>query len=71
MIYIIYYIGLYCNVTWDNAMCWDYTPAGTEAQQSCPDYINGLNSAGMCICFQEHTGLCKQTIIIVLKRDEL
>ncbi|XP_045169612.2 gastric inhibitory polypeptide receptor-like isoform X2 [Mercenaria mercenaria] len=38
--------GVYCNVTWDNAMCWDFTAAGTVAQQSCPDYINGLNSAG-------------------------
>ncbi|XP_060595345.1 parathyroid hormone 2 receptor-like [Ruditapes philippinarum] len=38
--------GIYCNVTWDNVMCWDYTPAGTVLKLQCPDYINGLNSAG-------------------------
>lgn len=37
--------GVYCNVTFDKLMCWDYTPAGTEALQSCPNYVNGLNAA--------------------------
>ncbi|XP_030644384.1 calcitonin gene-related peptide type 1 receptor [Chanos chanos] len=30
--------GLYCNRTWDGWLCWDETPAGTYAAQSCPDY---------------------------------
>ncbi|KAL4222626.1 hypothetical protein ACF0H5_018667 [Mactra antiquata] len=38
--------GLYCNVTWDNVMCWDYTPAGTEAHQTCASYVHGFTTAG-------------------------
>ena len=38
--------GVYCNITWDTVMCWDYTEAGTEAVQNCPDYVNGLHSMG-------------------------
>ncbi|XP_052813087.1 parathyroid hormone/parathyroid hormone-related peptide receptor-like isoform X2 [Mya arenaria] len=38
--------GLYCNATWDNAMCWEYTEAGTIVEQPCPDYINAFNIYG-------------------------
>uniref|UniRef100_A0A8C6EEX6 Calcitonin receptor n=1 Tax=Moschus moschiferus TaxID=68415 RepID=A0A8C6EEX6_MOSMO len=31
--------GLYCNRTWDGWACWDDTPAGTLAEQHCPDYF--------------------------------
>ncbi|PVD31159.1 hypothetical protein C0Q70_10437 [Pomacea canaliculata] len=34
---------LRCEVTWDNVLCWDLTPAGTIATQSCPGYINLFN----------------------------
>uniref|UniRef100_A0A672IQJ1 Calcitonin gene-related peptide type 1 receptor n=1 Tax=Salarias fasciatus TaxID=181472 RepID=A0A672IQJ1_SALFA len=30
---------LYCGRNWDGWLCWDDTPAGTQASQSCPDYF--------------------------------
>ncbi|XP_061598679.1 calcitonin gene-related peptide type 1 receptor isoform X2 [Cololabis saira] len=30
-------IGLYCGGIWDGWLCWDHTPAGTCASQSCPN----------------------------------
>ncbi|XP_048237256.1 parathyroid hormone/parathyroid hormone-related peptide receptor-like isoform X1 [Haliotis rufescens] len=32
-----------CVVAWDDILCWDETPPGTMAQQTCPDYVNGFN----------------------------
>ncbi|XP_041823128.1 calcitonin gene-related peptide type 1 receptor [Melanotaenia boesemani] len=34
--------GLYCSRNWDGQLCWDDTPAGTYASQSCPDYFSDL-----------------------------
>ncbi|KAM4539366.1 calcitonin gene-related peptide type 1 receptor isoform 1-T2 [Odontesthes bonariensis] len=34
--------GLYCGRTWDGWLCWNDTPAGTFASQSCPDYLPEL-----------------------------
>ncbi|KAK3578748.1 hypothetical protein CHS0354_010131 [Potamilus streckersoni] len=36
--------GSYCNRTWDNLSCWPDTPAGTNAIQPCPSYINGFTT---------------------------
>ncbi|XP_050388620.1 parathyroid hormone/parathyroid hormone-related peptide receptor isoform X2 [Patella vulgata] len=38
--------GLYCKMIFDDIMCWDYTPAGQLAKQSCPDYISGFYTEG-------------------------
>ncbi|PVD30011.1 hypothetical protein C0Q70_09272 [Pomacea canaliculata] len=36
--------SLYCNATFDNWLCWDFTPAGQSAFQRCPyDFIEGFN----------------------------
>uniref|UniRef100_A0A673A5M5 G-protein coupled receptors family 2 profile 1 domain-containing protein n=1 Tax=Sphaeramia orbicularis TaxID=375764 RepID=A0A673A5M5_9TELE len=34
--------GLYCSREWDGWLCWDDTPAGTHASQTCPDYYFDL-----------------------------
>ncbi|GAB1597825.1 parathyroid hormone 2 receptor-like [Argonauta hians] len=31
--------GTYCNITFDNVLCWNYTSAGSLARQRCPAYI--------------------------------
>ncbi|ESO99811.1 hypothetical protein LOTGIDRAFT_238709 [Lottia gigantea] len=36
--------GLYCDMVFDGVMCWDYTPAGQSAVQSCPSYVSGFNT---------------------------
>ncbi|KAL4222386.1 hypothetical protein ACF0H5_018425 [Mactra antiquata] len=38
--------GLYCNITWDSILCWDYSPAGTVVTQSCPYYVHGFSRIG-------------------------
>lgn len=39
--------SLYCNATFDNWLCWDFTPAGQSAFQRCPyDFIEGFNRDG-------------------------
>ncbi|KAL5007066.1 hypothetical protein ScPMuIL_015872 [Solemya velum] len=38
--------GLFCNMTFDNLMCWPYTPAGQVARQRCPQYVNRLYKDG-------------------------
>ncbi|XP_060580807.1 secretin receptor-like [Ruditapes philippinarum] len=35
--------GLYCKATWDGAMCWDFTSAGSTAIQLCAKYIRSFN----------------------------
>ncbi|PWA15452.1 hypothetical protein CCH79_00008467 [Gambusia affinis] len=37
----------YCSRNWDGWLCWDDTPAGTLASQSCPDYFSDLNPTAM------------------------
>ncbi|KAM9737814.1 calcitonin gene-related peptide type 1 receptor isoform 1-T1 [Menidia menidia] len=32
--------GLFCGRTWDGWLCWEDTPAGSSASQSCPDYFS-------------------------------
>ncbi|KAK7494959.1 hypothetical protein BaRGS_00013838, partial [Batillaria attramentaria] len=35
---------VYCNATFDDWLCWDYTPAGTTAFQRCPyEFMAGFN----------------------------
>ena len=46
--------GLYCNRTWDGWACWDDTPAGTLAEQHCPDYFPDFDVEGRVFLF----GLC-------------
>ena len=29
----------YCHRTWDGYSCWEDTKAGTEANQSCPEFL--------------------------------
>ncbi|KAL6099939.1 calcr [Pungitius sinensis] len=31
--------GLFCSRNWDGWLCWDDTPAGTNASQNCPNYF--------------------------------
>lgn len=38
--------GLYCDMNWDDVMCWDAIPAGTTGRMQCPDYINGFSKTG-------------------------
>ena len=38
--------GLFCSRNWDGWLCWDDTPAGTYASQSCPNYFTDLDPAG-------------------------
>jgi hypothetical protein len=40
-------LGLYCNATWDGAMCWDFTSAGSTAKQHCAKYIPSFNPSGI------------------------
>ncbi|XP_051245804.1 calcitonin gene-related peptide type 1 receptor isoform X1 [Dicentrarchus labrax] len=35
--------GLYCSRNWDGWLCWDDTPAGTNASQNCPDYFSDFD----------------------------
>ncbi|CAI9715399.1 secretin receptor-like isoform X1 [Octopus vulgaris] len=32
--------GIFCNITFDNLLCWNYTSAGSLARQRCPTYIH-------------------------------
>jgi hypothetical protein len=45
--YFIIFVGLYCDMDWDNVMCWDAIPAGTTGRMPCPDYINGFSKTGI------------------------
>ncbi|XP_041365126.1 parathyroid hormone/parathyroid hormone-related peptide receptor-like [Gigantopelta aegis] len=49
--------GLYCNITFDNLLCWPYTRAGEVATQRCPDYIIGFNTHDFATKKCEDTGL--------------
>ncbi|XP_064642154.1 secretin receptor-like isoform X2 [Lineus longissimus] len=44
---------VYCDLTWDGLVCWGYTPAGTTASKSCPDYVNkfdpGAKATRICM----------------------
>lgn len=33
----------YCNVTWDEMLCWGETAAGVEAKLECPQYVKVMN----------------------------
>ncbi|PVD30985.1 hypothetical protein C0Q70_10261 [Pomacea canaliculata] len=35
--------GVYCDMEWDNILCWNFTRAGTTAMQACPGFVNRLN----------------------------
>ena len=39
----------YCNVTWDEMLCWSETPAGSRATQDCPSYVKNIYE-GMYLC---------------------
>lgn len=45
--YFIIFVGLYCDMNWDNVMCWDAIPAGTTGRMPCPDYISGFSKTGI------------------------
>ncbi|XP_071154800.1 secretin receptor-like [Mytilus edulis] len=36
--------GSFCDMVWDNIMCWDATPAGTTAKMKCPHYVEGFSN---------------------------
>lgn len=38
--------GVYCDMEWDNILCWNFTRAGTTAMQACPGFVNRLNPFG-------------------------
>lgn len=45
--------GSFCDMVWDNIMCWDATPAGTTAKMKCPHYIEGFSNTGIhVVCYQ-------------------
>ncbi|KAM4550381.1 calcitonin gene-related peptide type 1 receptor isoform 1-T2 [Fundulus diaphanus] len=48
--------GPYCGRNWDGWLCWDDTPAGTYASQSCPDYFSDLNPKEMATKFCAEDG---------------
>ncbi|ESP01186.1 hypothetical protein LOTGIDRAFT_172709 [Lottia gigantea] len=52
--------GLYCNATFDDWMCWDYTPAGETVYQLCPiDFDTAMNPDGFAEkkCMEDGTWL--------------
>lgn len=51
----IIFVGLYCDMNWDNVMCWDAIPAGTTSRMQCPDYINGFSKTGINIVIRHRT----------------
>lgn len=42
----ILWLGLMCDSTFDDVMCWPPTTAGTTAAQYCPSYISNFNVTG-------------------------
>lgn len=42
----ILWLGLMCDSTFDDVMCWPPTAAGTTAAQYCPSYISNFNVTG-------------------------
>ncbi|CAB1443087.1 unnamed protein product [Pleuronectes platessa] len=49
--------GLYCRRNWDGWLCWDDTPAGTYASQSCPDYFSALGPTATATKYCGEDGL--------------
>ncbi|KAL4222851.1 Parathyroid hormone/parathyroid hormone-related peptide receptor [Mactra antiquata] len=35
----------YCNVTWDEMLCWDAASAGSFVKQNCPSHVEGIRSS--------------------------
>ncbi|XP_060563911.1 secretin receptor-like [Ruditapes philippinarum] len=47
----------YCNVTWDELLCWDATAAGRFARQKCPSYVSGISKTGFAFRECDKDGL--------------
>ncbi|XP_053373963.1 parathyroid hormone/parathyroid hormone-related peptide receptor-like [Mercenaria mercenaria] len=37
----------YCNLTWDEMLCWDAAVAGSVAKQTCPPYVEDISRTGL------------------------
>ncbi|KAM8841240.1 calcitonin gene-related peptide type 1 receptor [Spinachia spinachia] len=48
--------GLFCSRNWDGWLCWDDTPAGTNASQNCPNYFGDFNPREKATKYCEEDG---------------
>lgn len=48
----------WCEVVWDNVMCWNNTRPGTVARLPCPSYITRFTITGrtLVLCFNSLVG---------------
>ncbi|GFO30572.1 parathyroid hormone/parathyroid hormone-related peptide receptor [Plakobranchus ocellatus] len=45
-----------CPVVWDDIMCWDAAPPGTQQAQRCPEYIQKMNHSAFAYRYCEADG---------------
>nr|XP_040044787.1 calcitonin gene-related peptide type 1 receptor [Gasterosteus aculeatus aculeatus]XP_040044788.1 calcitonin gene-related peptide type 1 receptor [Gasterosteus aculeatus aculeatus]FAA00374.1 TPA: calcitonin receptor [Gasterosteus aculeatus] len=48
--------GLFCSRNWDGWLCWDDTPAGTNASKSCPNYFGDFDPTEKATKYCEEDG---------------
>lgn len=59
-------LGLTCPVFFDGWSCWPETPAGSIANQSCPDFISFFEPASKFFHTRINTLLTKHVLLSIL-----